>query len=177
MPNGSIFDVVKYTFFIQSINRSRSKNFSSKYLVYFINYFIFAITNDKHINDFAIMKHLSITLLICMLTLTASAAAAHEVTLTIKGIRSDEGQILVMVESPSLDRPLYASMAAHKGSVSLTLDLPDEGCCDIKAFHDHDGDFKMRTDDKGAPLDGVAVVRYNPAKGKRSIAVSLYYAE
>ncbi len=112
-----------------------------------------------------------------MLMFTALSVAAHEVTLTVKGIRSNEGQILVMAESESLDRPLYVSTAACEGTVSLTLDLPDDKPCDIRLFHDSDGDFKMRTDANGAPLDGVAVVRYNPAKGKTQIAVSLYYAE
>lgn len=115
--------------------------------------------------------------LVCMLIFTVLSVAAREVTLTVKGIRSNEGQILVMVDSESLDRPLYVSAAACSGSVCLTLDLPDDNPCDIRLFHDVDGDFKMRTDAKGAPLDGVAVVRYNPAKGKTQIAVSLYYAE
>lgn len=121
------------------------------------------------------MKHTLTLALILMFT--ALSAAAREVTLTVKGIRSDEGQILVMVESESSDAPSYASTKACRGKVCLTLSLPDDTPCDIKLFHDGDGDFKMRTDAHGAPIDGVAVVRYNPTKGKTHIDVSLYYAE
>ncbi|MDE6140335.1 MAG: DUF2141 domain-containing protein [Alistipes sp.] len=121
------------------------------------------------------MKRL--TTLVCMLTFIALSASAHKVTLTVKGIRNDEGQILVMVDSKSFSEPLYAAAAARKGSIEITLDLPEDQPCDIRLFHDHDSDFKMRTDKRGAPRDGAAVTRYNPAKGKSRIAVSLYYAE
>lgn len=53
------------------------------------------------------MKHA--LMLACLLMFTALPVAARKVTLTVKDIRSAEGQILVMVESESLDRPLYAA--------------------------------------------------------------------
>lgn len=115
--------------------------------------------------------------LVCMLTLIALTASAAEVALTVKGIRSRSGQILVMVSSESLDEPIYAAAAVCGERAEIRLDLPDDKPSDIRVFHDHDGDFKMRTGSNGAPLDGVAVTRYNPAKGKTAISVSLYYAE
>lgn len=112
-----------------------------------------------------------------MLAFIALPAAARQVELVVRGIRYNEGRILVTAGSDALAEPLYAAVEARAGSVSVQLDLPDDAPSDIRLFHDRDGDMIMRTDDTGSPLDGVAVVRYNPAKGKTRISVSLYYAE
>jgi uncharacterized protein (DUF2141 family) len=92
--------------------------------------------------------------------LSAGAAQAGELHLTLEGIQPRGGQVLVSVQSKEqfmLPTSTAGGIVAGDttGSASLVLPAPD-GEYAVLVLHDADGSFDMKVDERGVPLEGVA---------------------
>ena len=102
------------------------------------------------------------------LLLSALSVSAHaaEILVTVKGLRSDQGQILVTVYDQAEGFPLDGYRAMRKARFPVTglettfrlQDLP-MGPCALALIHDEDGDGEIDTGLFGIPKEGLGASR------------------
>lgn len=110
------------------------------------------------------------------LTLGLSAAQAKTLEITVDGIRNDRGNILVMAQAAGQEKPVYGMAAARKGAVTVTLAGIDAASVEVSLFHDEDGDYRMKTGDRG-PLEGYATRTCKLPAEKNAAKALLYYPD
>jgi uncharacterized protein (DUF2141 family) len=96
-----------------------------------------------------------------MLMLTATAAAAADLTITVKDVRSTEGAVLIAVydsDSHFLD-PQHAKFTgksnAVKGEVKFVFHNVPSGKYAVTSFHDENGNGKLDRNAVGFPTEGI----------------------
>lgn len=117
------------------------------------------------------MKHL---LLLFAFLSAAYGLQAGPLHLTVTGIRSDKGNILVMARAEGREEPLYALVPAARGSVEVLLEGIDSGTVEIRLFHDEDGDNRLKMGQRG-PEEGYATKRSKLGSDHNAVRLSLYY--
>ena len=93
--------------------------------------------------------------------------------LHVRGAKSDNGQVVVLLFNSADGFPRDISKAAHStsallenGAARLSLhDIP-EGRYAIMAFHDADGNDKLKTNFIGMPKEGIALVGWAGGRPK-----------
>lgn len=121
------------------------------------------------------MKTLRATL--AALVLGTAATTAKTLEITVEDIRSDKGQILVMATVTGQEQPvygIYGKAEAKKGSVAVTLTGLGADAAEVSLFHDEDGDYQMKTGDRG-PLEGYAARKCKLPAEKNTAKMRLYY--
>ena len=118
------------------------------------------------------MKTLLATL--AALVLGTAATTAKTLEITIEDIRSDKGQILVMATVAGQEQPVYGKAEAKKGSVAVTLTGLGADAAEVSLFHDEDGDYQMKSGDRG-PLEGYAARKCKLPAEKNTAKIHLYY--
>lgn len=109
------------------------------------------------------------------LLLCSAAATAKSLTITVRAIRSDKGNILAMARIAGANEPVYGMAAARTDSVVvLTLTGIDAPVAELSLFHDEDGDYRMKTGDRG-PLEGYATKKCNLPEEQNALKMTLYY--
>lgn len=104
----------------------------------------------------------------------ATATSAKSLEITVTGVRNDKGNILVMAKIPGVEAPVYAMSPAAEGDVAVTLNGIDADAVEVSLFHDEDGDYRMKTGERG-PEEGYAA-RKCKLPGQQSTArMQLYY--
>lgn len=103
------------------------------------------------------MKRLPLLLLICLLPLPLYAV---EVTILMKGLRSDKGTVIVGVypDEKSFSNPKEAPYYNNKisiedGKAEVTFDLPS-GSYAVSMFHDENGNKKLDLNLARIPKEG-----------------------
>jgi uncharacterized protein (DUF2141 family) len=132
-----------------------------------------------------------------LMSAAASMAAAADLTITIKGVHSDAGSVLIAVydSESSFMKPRLAKASrkakAAKGEVTFVIpDLP-AGKYAVASYHDENDNGKLDTDAFGIPNEGygfsnnatgfMGPARYSDAafdfdgKTAKSIALTLNY--
>ena len=93
--------------------------------------------------------------------LTAGAAQAGDVTVTLTGVQARGGQLLVTLQSQDqFMRPGGFSArveAPAAGPVTLTFEGVPAGDYALSALHDENGDYQMQSSAIGIPLEGWAM--------------------
>lgn len=117
------------------------------------------------------MKYL---VLLFAFVFAATGLQAGPLHLTVTGIRSDKGNILVMVRADGREEPLYAMVPAATGSVEVALEEVDAGAVEIRLFHDEDGDSQLKMGQRG-PIEGYAVRRCTLGSGPETVELELCY--
>jgi uncharacterized protein (DUF2141 family) len=89
----------------------------------------------------------------------AAKLAGHTLTVTIEGVRSAEGNLMVALlkADPAAGKATQASaamVAAKAGAVSITFNGLADGDYAVQMFHDEDRDGKMGTNLFGLPTEG-----------------------
>lgn len=107
------------------------------------------------------------------LLLGARAAVGTELEVTVEGVRSDRGRILVAVCTAETflgdNCPQAARAPASVGEVALTIrDIPP-GTYAVQAFHDENEDGEIDRDVFGRPREGIgfsndAPMRFGPPR-------------
>lgn len=117
----------------------------------------------------------------------AMPAAAQTVTVTIKGVRSADGNVLAnLCGDPAGPFPgkclTYLSMAkAVEGDTTLSFDHVPDGRYAFQAFHDENGDFTHDMPDEGSAFSNAAAwpVTFDKAAftvaGNTSIVATMVY--
>ena len=88
------------------------------------------------------MKRL-IIVLFAIASLAATAEAQSNITLKVKGVRSNNGMIMVMGETGKENPPVYAMVKAQKGDVTVVLSNVKGEKVNISLFHDENGDSQL----------------------------------
>jgi uncharacterized protein (DUF2141 family) len=91
-------------------------------------------------------------------------ASAADVTIVVKGVRSDQGQVAALAFTKEQGFPdqfakamRQATVPARKGDVTITLkDLPP-GKYALTVMHDQNADGKLQRNIFGIPQEGVGV--------------------
>ena len=87
--------------------------------------------------------------------LASVAAAAKTLEITVTDIRSDKGNVLAMAKVAGHEQPVYGMSPAKRGEVVVTLEDIDAETAEVSLLHDEDGDYKMKTGERG-PAEGYA---------------------
>lgn len=117
------------------------------------------------------------TIFTAALLLCSAAATAKSLTISVCGIRSDKGSILAMVRAEGANEPVYGMTPARTDSATvLTFADIDAPTAEVSLFHDEDGDYRMKTGDRG-PLEGYAAKKCNLSVERNIIKVTLYYPD
>lgn len=120
------------------------------------------------------MKALRITMLTASAALAALPAAAQSpapvaipptFTLTVTGLRSAKGQIMVCLwrdsqAFPSCEKSgtaIRRMVPVTSTTLRVTLPLPDAGRQAVTVVHDEDGNGKMKRNFIGMPAEGVGI--------------------
>ena len=118
------------------------------------------------------MKTLLATL--AALVLGTAATTAKTLEITVEDIRSDKGQILVMATVAGQEQPVYGKAEAKKGSVAVTLTGLGADAAELSLFHDEDGDYKMKTGERG-PAEGYAAKKRALPAERNAVTIRLRY--
>lgn len=113
-------------------------------------------------------------LLTAGLALASLAASAKTLEVTVADIRNDKGAILVMAKVAGQEQPVYGMAAAKVGKVVVTLEGLDADVAEVSLFHDEDGDYKMKTGERG-PVEGYAMKKCKLPEDRNAATLRLYY--
>ena len=94
--------------------------------------------------------------------LASVAAAAKTLEITAADIRSDKGSILAMAK------------VAKRGEVVVTLEGIDADAAEVSLLHDEDGDYKMKTGERG-PAEGYAAKKCTLPAERNAVTIRLRY--
>lgn len=108
------------------------------------------------------MKRAAISLAAALAAIvTAGAAQAGDVTVTLTGVQARGGQLLVTLQSQ--DQFMRAGgfsarvEAPAAGPVTVTFEDVPAGDYAVSAFHDENSDFQMQASPMGIPTEGWAM--------------------
>lgn len=87
-------------------------------------------------------------------------AVAQKVTVEVKGVRNDKGNVLVMAQTTPEAEPVYGFGKAAKGTVKVDLEKAPGEKFIISVFHDENENWKMDMDEKHMPAEGYARESY-----------------
>ena len=126
------------------------------------------------------MKALAAALLSLLVWVSAGAAHAQEVRVTLNDVEPRAGKILVSLQTE-------AQFMRGQGAYSLMLDPPAAkgalvavfanvapGEYAMSAMHDENGDYQMRTNDAGMPLEGYAMSHMGSLMGPPQFSVNKF---
>ena len=91
-------------------------------------------------------------LAILLITCTTGYSTAQNVRITITGIRSNAGKVLIMMQSSQTEKPFQ--------------DMKNDGTYKISAFHDENGNYQIDKDEKGIPTEGFVIKTITVKDGK-----------
>lgn len=104
-----------------------------------------------------------------------NVCAQKTITVEVKGIRSNQGNILVMAKSDGSDQPAFGMAKAQKGTVSIVLNAIEGEKADVSIFHDENSNRQLDKDATGKPAEGCAVKSVSLKEEHTQCKVSLYY--
>lgn len=81
-------------------------------------------------------------------------AVAQKVTVEVKGVRNDKGNVLVMAQTKPEAEPVYGFAKAAKGTVKVDLEKAPGERFTVSVFHDENENWKMDMDEKNMPAEG-----------------------
>ena len=100
--------------------------------------------------------------------LSAGAARAATVQVSVQGVRNDRGHVLVALCSKAeFLRPHCAwrgRAQAHTGTVTVTIDAVPPGLYAAQAFHDENGDGLLNRNLLGLPKEAMGFSRDAPMR-------------
>jgi len=105
------------------------------------------------------MKYLAVFLFV---SLPATLKAQYTLSVTVKGLRNTEGNLLLSVFRSAEGFPSDDSKALYKARIAkipatevkyVFKDIPD-GSYAVSVLHDENGDLKMNTNGVGIPKEG-----------------------
>jgi uncharacterized protein (DUF2141 family) len=101
--------------------------------------------------------------LILFLALPCRAALASKIVVTVEGMRSDRGQVMVAIFSKAEHFPegeyadQYARRPASTAPVTVAFDPLQPGLYALGAYHDENGNGRLDTNFFGWPTEGYAL--------------------
>ena len=117
------------------------------------------------------------TILLSLAIICANIATSkEEITLNIKGIKNNDGNILVMASSKSLENPIMKLEKATKDGVEIKIVIPDNvEELGLSIMHDENSNYKMDTTEQGVPMEGYALKKININEDSSEYTIRLTY--
>ena len=117
------------------------------------------------------------TILLSLAIICANIATSKEdITLNIKGINNNDGNILVMASSKSLKNPIMKLEKATKDGVEIKIVIPDNvEELEFSIMHDENSNYKMDTTEQGVPMEGYALKKININEDSSEYTIRLTY--
>ena len=115
-----------------------------------------------------------------LLTLAAVAlsvvAAAKELTVTVRNVRSTDGSILTMLRIPG-QQPLYAKTPAGADTVTVHFEGIEGDEAGVWIIHDENGNYQMDMRENGGPAEGYATRDCLLPDERNTVEIDLTYPE
>ena len=105
-------------------------------------------------------------LAIFLITCITGYSTAQNVRITITGIRSNAGKVLMMMQSSETEKPFLDMKEATIDSCSFIFKNVNDGTYKISAFHDENGNYQIDKDEKGIPTEGFVIKSITVKEGK-----------
>ena len=106
--------------------------------------------------------------------LASVATAAKTLEITVTDIRSDKGNVLAMAKVAGREQPIYGMSPAKRDEVVVTLEGIDAETAEVSLLHDEDGDYKMKTGERG-PAEGYAAKKCTLPAERNALTIRLRY--
>ena len=97
--------------------------------------------------------------------LASVATAAKTLEITVTDIRSDKGNVLAMAKVAGREQPVYGTSPAEG---------IDAETAEVSLLHDEDGDYKMKTGERG-PAEGYAAKKCTLPAERNAVTIRLRY--
>jgi uncharacterized protein (DUF2141 family) len=120
------------------------------------------------------MKALQFVLPAILLVSVSFAVSAKTIEITVRGVRSDRGNVLVRAVVAGVDEPVQAAVPAAEGEVAVTLEGVEGESAEISLFHDENGNYQLEMGDRG-PTEGYALKKCKLTSETTSVAVNIFY--
>lgn len=105
-------------------------------------------------------------LAIFLITCATGYSTAQNVKVTITGIRSNAGKVLMMMQSSQTEKPFQDMKKPTVDSCSFIFKNVNDGTYKISAFHDENGNYQIDKDEKGIPTEGFVLKTITVKNGK-----------
>lgn len=131
---------------------------------------------EKESNEFSMAKDWIVRAIAIMALVVyfCTYASARKVHVEIANVRSNKGNVLVMMQQGKESKPLYGLAKAVKGKVIIDIDCGEWDHFDLSVFHDENENMKMEYGDKG-PIEGYVVKNCKLKSDQAAIKVNLFY--
>ena len=107
--------------------------------------------------------------------LTINSLQAQTVTIEIRGIRGDKGQILAMAQGGKDSKPVYGMAKPEKGMVMIKLEHVTWDQFEVSVFHDENDNRTMDLNEDKMPIEGYARKSCKLENGEATCKLKLYY--
>lgn len=107
------------------------------------------------------MRRILMVLAAGALAMSAGAAQAGDVTVTLTGVQARAGQLLITLQTEGqfMQQAGLAQRVENPGAGEVTVTFVDVPAGDyaLSAFHDENGDYRMQASEIGIPMEGWAM--------------------
>lgn len=123
-------------------------------------------------------QRVSALIIACIIMASMSMAQTIDLTLTVKGIQGNSGNIMIGIGDTRNPQDMKGSMIKVSGDIATTQikEVP-QGECTIYTFHDMNGNYQLDRDEKGKPKEGCAITKATVDEQNNMIEVVLYYGK
>lgn len=123
-------------------------------------------------------QRVSALIIACIIMASLSMAQTIDLTLTVKGIQGNSGNIMIGIGDTRNPQDMKGSMTKVSGDTATTQikEVP-QGECTIYTFHDMNGNYQLDRDEKGKPKEGCAITKTTVDEQNNMIEVVLYYGK
>lgn len=125
-----------------------------------------------------LLQRLSATIITSLIMASMSMAQTIELTITVKGIQGNSGNIMIGIGDMHDPQNMKGSMIKATGDTATTQikDLAP-GECTIYTYHDKNENYQLDRDKKGNPIEGCAITKATINEQKNSVEIALYYGK
>ncbi len=102
-------------------------------------------------------------------------ATAKELVVSVRNVRSSEGQILTMLRIPGQDQPLYQKTPARAGEVTVRFGEVAGEQAAVWIIHDENGNYQMDMQENGGPAEGYARQECSLTGERNTVGIDLTY--
>lgn len=109
---------------------------------------------------------------------TVGMAQTTDLTITIKGIKGNKGNLMIGVGDLQNPKSMKGNMAriTNETTTVQIKEIP-KGECTIYVYHDENQNYLLDKDEKGIPKEGCAIKKTVINQQNNTVEVTLYYGK
>lgn len=111
-------------------------------------------------------------------SIIANTAQTTDLTITIKGIKGNVGNLMIGVGDLQAPKSMKGNIikATHPTATTQIREVPS-GECTIYIYHDENENHLLDRDEKGVPTEGCAIKKTTIDQQNNSVEIVLYYGK